>query len=123
MIEFIKRAEILKKYQNDVNFLKIKENATRVSRILKEIPACEVKESLFASDEEHALYKAVKSHTQKADDIEKYIVSLDELIKPTEAFFDKVLVMDKDENVKNNRLSLLNLLKKKFDCVCDFEKL
>ena len=29
----------------------------------------------------------------------------------------------KDENVKNNRIALLNKLKEKFNVVCDFEKL
>ena len=38
-------------------------------------------------------------------------------------FFDKVLVMDKDENVKNNRLKLLTFAKSKFDKICDFSKL
>ena len=121
--EFIKRAEILKKYQNDSNFLKIKENATRVSRILKEIPSKTIKEDLFTLPEEKNLYKSITLHSEKADDIEKYITSLAILVEPSEAFFDKVLVMDKDEDIKNNRLALLNALKEKFSLVCDFEKL
>ena len=121
--DFILRAGILKKYQNDDNFLKIKENATRVSRILKEKVDNPVKEDLFVLPEEKSLYEAILSHGEKSDDIEKYIVSLNSLIQPTEAFFDKVLVMDKDEKIKNNRIALLNLLKDKFSKVCDFEKL
>jgi len=123
LTDFIKKAEIIKRHQNNSQFLKIKENATRVTRILKEIPHVEVKEGLFNTPEEKNLYLAIKNHRANSEDIEKYIVSLNELISPTEAFFDKVLVMDKDENIKNNRLALLNLLKEKFSKVCDFEKL
>ena len=54
---------------------------------------------------------------------EKYINSLNILIEPIVQFFDKVLVMDKDENIKNNRLALLENLREKFDPICDFEKL
>ena len=39
------------------------------------------------------------------------------------AFFDNVLVMDSDENVKNNRLSMLTRLKEKFEKLCDFSKI
>ena len=38
-------------------------------------------------------------------------------------FFDDVLVMDKDEKVKNNRLALLNELKNKYIMLTDFSKL
>ncbi|MBR3604558.1 MAG: hypothetical protein IKL52_00845, partial [Candidatus Gastranaerophilales bacterium] len=64
-----------------------------------------------------------KNHSVMADDLEVYIQSLKQLIKPIVEFFDKVLVMDKDEKIKNNRIALLNKLKEKFSVVCDFEKL
>ena len=38
-------------------------------------------------------------------------------------FFDDVLVMDKDEKIKNNRLALLNELKNKYIMLTDFSKL
>ena len=38
-------------------------------------------------------------------------------------FFDDVLVMDKDEKVKNNRLALLNELKNKYIMLTDFTKI
>ena len=62
-------------------------------------------------------------HNQALDDLENYILSLKQLIKPIAEFFEKVLVMDKDEKIKNNRIALLNKLKEKFCVVCDFEKL
>ncbi|MBQ4645899.1 MAG: glycine--tRNA ligase subunit beta [Candidatus Gastranaerophilales bacterium] len=120
---FIKRAEVLMKYQDDADFAIIKENATRVSRILKENNFDLFDEKLFALDEEKNLYNAILAHSEEKSDLEKYIKSLNVLIKPITEFFDKVLVMDKDEKIKNNRIALLNKLKEKFSIVCDFEKL
>ncbi len=123
LVGFIKRAEILVKYQNDENFNKIKENANRVSRILKDVIRVDIDSSLFVLDEEKALYEAVKKHNTSSEDLDEYIKSLESLICPTSDFFEKVLVMDKDEKIKNNRLALLNLLKNKYTVICDFEKL
>ena len=82
-----------------------------------------IDEKLFILDEERALYSAICAHSAKSADLENYIQSLKTLIQPIANFFDKVLVMDKDEKVKNNRIALLNKLKEKFAIVCDFEKL
>ena len=120
---FIKRAQIVKKYINDSDFAKIRENATRIQRITKEQSNKDVNESLFVLNEEKALYEAIKAHSTKEDNLDEYIKSLSILIEPIVQFFDKVLVMDKDEKIKNNRVALLNLLKEKFSVVCDFEKL
>lgn len=123
LASFIKRAEILIKHQTSSDFEAIKENATRVSRILKDNSFNTVDSLLFVLDEEKNLYQALVEHNQKADDLELYILSLKQLIQPTVDFFEKVLVMDKDEKIKNNRIALLNKLKEKFSVVCDFEKL
>lgn len=45
-------------------------------------------------------------------DYEAYLKQLEEINPSVEKFFNDVLVMDKDENVKENRLALLTLLKK-----------
>ena len=120
--DFIQRAKIITDFQKQENFGAIKENATRIQRILKNGAFNEVNENLFVLDEEKALYKAAKEHKADEKDLKGYINSLNVLIEPVVKFFDKVLVMDKDEKIKNNRLALLNILKQKFDLVCDFEK-
>lgn len=120
---FINRAKILQKYQGDCDFEKIKENATRVARILKGQELNNIDEKLFNSKEEEALYKAIKEHSANEQELGDYIKSLNVLIAPIAEFFDKVLVMDKDEKIKNNRIALLTALNKKFRVICDFEKL
>lgn len=122
LADFIKRAETLTKYQTDSNFALIKENATRVLRILKDNSFDSIDEKLFVLNEEKALYNAILEHKAESE-LDLYIQSLKSLIQPTANFFEKVLVMDKDENIKNNRIALLNKLKEKFSLVCDFEKL
>ena len=55
-----------------------------------------------------------------------YKTYLDEIIAinpAVEKFFEDVLVMDKDEQVKENRIALLTLLKKKYEKLTDFSKL
>lgn len=121
--DFISRAKIITKFENNKDFIEIKENATRVSRILKNNSLNNPNEALFVLDEEKALFKAIKEHNCPKDNLEEYILSLKSLTLPSSNFFDKVLVMDKDEKIKNNRIALLSLLKEKFDIVCDFEKL
>ena len=118
----MKRKDISHGKENS-DFALIKENATRVSRILKDEINQEIKENLFAVEEEKNLYNAIKMHNSNKENLEEYIISLKSLIQPTAEFFDKVLVMDKDENIKNNRLALLKQLKDKFSAVCMFEKL
>ena len=120
---FIEKAKILTKYQTNSDFELIKENATRVKRILKNNSFDNISSDLFVLDEEKALYEAIKNHNANTNNLDLYIQSLKSLISPIVQFFDKVLVMDKDEKIKNNRLALLSKLNEKFSVVCDFEKL
>ena len=54
---------------------------------------------------------------------ENYLKELVSLNPYVTKFFDDVLVMDKDEKVKNNRLALLNELKNKYIMLTDFSKI
>ena len=100
---------------------KLLENANRVLRILKEETG-NVDESLFALDAEKDLYKAVQEIKFNGD-YKKYLSDLTQINPVVTKFFDDVLVMDKDEKVKNNRLALLNTLKNKYIILTDFSKL
>lgn len=100
---------------------KLIENANRVLRILKE-EAGEVKPELFIEDVEKALYQAVQSVSFDGD-YAKYLKDLTQINPAVTKFFDDVLVMDKDEKIKNNRLALLKSLKNKYIILTDFSKL
>jgi glycyl-tRNA synthetase beta chain len=87
-----------------------------------------VSESLFEHDEERALDKAageVSGRVTSAAKSGKYAEAFGEMarLQPlVSAFFEKVLVMAKDEKVKNNRLALLKNLSSMFAGVADFSK-
>ncbi len=116
--DYVARVKAVSKLSDE----KLLENANRVLRILKDEADTNVKESLFAEQAEKDLYKAVQS-VNFAGDYDKYLQDLISINSVVTKFFDDVLVMDKDESIKNNRLSLLNTLKNKYIILTDFSKL
>ena len=100
---------------------KLLENANRVLRILKEKPG-DVNPDLFVLDAEKDLFNSVNK-ISFSNDYSLYLDDLNKINPVVTKFFDDVLVMDKDEKVKNNRLALLNLLKDKYAVLADFSKL
>ena len=118
LADYLKRVEIVSKLDNP----QLLENANRVSRILKEYSKQNVDKNLFKEPSENMLLEQIKT----VDDNFEYSKYLDALIAinpSVEKFFNDVLVMDKDEKVKENRLALLTMLKKKYFRLTDFSKL
>ena len=101
---------------------KLLENANRVLRILKEEVNVNVNLALFVLDAEKALYNEVQK-INYAGNYNDYLQALITINPVVTKFFDDVLVMDKDEKIKNNRLALLNELKNKYIMLTDFSKL
>lgn len=119
--EWLKRTEAVNNFVNSKDSIKIFET---INRVLKITQGNKVEgkpdEALFNTEEEKALYGVILNSPeityQNINEIERFI-------EPLNLFFDKVLVMDKDEKIKNNRLKLLNILAEKFNLVCDFSKI
>lgn len=118
LCDYFERVKVV----SQLNDAKLLENANRVLRILKEDVTVSVDTSLFSFDAEKALYSAVEK-ISFAGDYNKYLADLVEINPVVTKFFDDVLVMDKDEKIKNNRLALLNELKNKYIMLTDFSKL
>ena len=101
----------------------------RVGNISKKAEITTIDESLFALDEEKALYSAyveVAKTLETALANKDYKVAIDKiqtLATPINTFFDKVMVMDKDENIKNNRLALLKNIDTLIKSIADFGKI
>lgn len=71
-------------------------------------------------------YEAAAAEVEKeiaAQDYAGAIATLSQLAAPIDAFFDGVMVMDKDEKIKNNRLGLLKLVDNLVCQVADFGKI
>lgn len=101
----------------------------RVANIARKSAAEAIYPERFHIAEEMALYQAYTS-TKSAveslvsgEDFEGAIDALTELAAPIDAFFDNVMVMDKDEAIKDNRLALLRGVDGIIREVADFTKL
>jgi glycyl-tRNA synthetase beta chain len=118
LADYVERVELVKDIKSEL----LLENANRVVRIIKDAKGSTVDEKYFVEPCEKALYDAVKN-IEKTTDYKSYLAKLESLNPFITKFFDDVLVMDKDENVKNNRISLLSILKEKYEHLADFSKL
>jgi len=93
-------------------------NQTAVRQVMK--PG-ELKEKLLIEPEEKELFTALLEVRERLTD--NSFNALFELKDPINSFFDKVLVMDKDPEIRENRLALLLSIKKIFDSLGDFSKI
>ena len=69
------------------------------------------------------MYNAIKEINENVLTYEELEKSLIKVIPFVSEFFEKVLVMDNDEEVKLNRITLLNTIKQKFAKIADFSKI
>jgi glycyl-tRNA synthetase beta chain len=105
----------------------------RVVNIIKKTaaggPQGQVREDLLSHATEKELFAAFKEvQVQVAElfingDFEKALLIIASLKDPVDAFFDGVLVMAEDAEVRNNRLALLGSIAALFDQFADFSKL
>lgn len=99
-----------------------------IARKAEDVQAA-VETGLLAEQVEKDLYKAYEAAASKvekeivAQDYAGAIATLSQLAAPIDAFFDGVMVMDKDEKIKNNRLGLLKLVDNLVCQVADFSKI
>ena len=118
LTDYIKRVEVVAK----LNSPALLESANRVLRMLKEDSNKQVNKLLFKEPAEGMLLSQIETVSENLS-YDAYLKQLEEINPSVEKFFNDVLVMDKDENVKENRLALLTLLKSKYAYLADFSKL
>lgn len=112
------------------DFQKLLVGFKRAYNITKQVTEdYEVNPTLFKEEEEEALFGVYESKKElffsamgerRYDDAISILVSFKESI---DRYFDKVFVMDKDENIKRNRLTLLKKIKNMFLTYADFSKI
>ena len=84
---------------------------------------------LFKNDFEKNLYKKINdirkyfSSVGKSENYEESIKILSMAKNEIDAFFDNVIVNDKDPSIKKNRLELLKMLCKSFENYFNFSKI
>ena len=122
--DFAKRVEFLSQKVNSSDFAALNEAANRIIRITKDYKTVQLPDStLFNTPLESKLMEYTNFIEEDKLDYEELYKKLFNAKEAIDEFFDKVLVMDKDENVKENRLALLYSIKKKFNKIADFSKL
>ncbi|MBW2054934.1 MAG: glycine--tRNA ligase subunit beta, partial [Deltaproteobacteria bacterium] len=126
------RAKALQNLKTAPDFEPLAVAFKRVVNIIKKVKgfkAKPIKENLFEHDSEDALYsayQAVKDNVSinlKKGDPGQALHEIATLRGPVDAFFDGVLVMAKETNIRNNRLSLLKHIADLFETIADFSKI
>ncbi|MGM0416193.1 MAG: glycine--tRNA ligase subunit beta [Thermodesulfobacteriota bacterium] len=123
------RVEALNTLKNQDDFEPLAATFKRVGNIISGGVEAQVNPELFESQSEtnlHAALNKVRTHVDTAMQEGKYLEALHAIatLRPAvDSFFDDVMVMAKDEQVKTNRLALLTEVSSLFSGLADFSRL
>lgn len=125
------KAQVLAEYVVTAEAQESIQAFTRVDNISKkaEVLSPVINATLLKEQVEQDLYKAVTTVDKQAIALlkdsryQEYMDLLNTLAAPVNAFFDGVMVMDKDENIKDNRLALLAQVRELANTVGDLSKI
>ncbi|MFW6130249.1 MAG: glycine--tRNA ligase subunit beta [Atribacterota bacterium] len=129
LIDALLRIKVIQNIYNYTKFNKIITAATRTFNLSKNARTNEINCTIFQEKEEDILYK---NYLKISDKIEKAVLKqeydkifdyLELMTEPINSFFDSVLVMDKDEIIRNNRLALLKNITNMYYSVADLSKI
>ena len=95
----------------------------RVGNIARAAEIGTVDAALFTAQEEGALLAAYENVVAVRAEAEDPLVAEQTLAKAIDAFFDAVMVMDKDERIKKNRLTLLKAVDNYLLWTADYSKI
>ena len=102
---------------------------SRISNISKEAIAGKVDEALFAHDSEAKLntaYNSIKAEVEAMLARREYVKALELLISikdSVDAFFDSVMIMDENMDIRSNRLAMLSNIRTTMESVADLSKI
>lgn len=120
--DFVERLKLVSVIVDDKDFSAFNEAANRIIRLIKDKDVLNAPDkSLFVNEHEKKLYDYALSIN--AESYESLYNQLKGAVPVINSFFDNVLVMDKDEKIKENRMALIGGFKKQFDRIADFSKI
>ena len=117
--EILKKIEAINTILANDDYQKMFNNAKRVANILKKsdlAPTRVINENLLRESSEKILYNKITEIEEELNsslvdnNYIEYLKKLNSLSACTKIFFEDVMINDKDENIKLNRLSLLYLI-------------
>ena len=129
-----KKAHALQLLKSDPDFEILATAFKRVVNIIKKADSSEivsqpVNESLFEHDSESDLYKIYKDINALVDthidngNIDKAFSEIASMRETVDRFFDDVMVMAEDMDIRRNRLALLGQISGLFEQLADFSKI
>lgn len=114
MVDLAVRCKALAAYVEAGNADPLVQVSVRVSNLCKKIEKeVAISGALFKDESENKLHEVVAAVSKEIIpeivlyDYAAVLKAGEKVIEPVNAFFDNVMVMDEDENVKNNRLAML----------------
>ena len=130
IVDLFVRAKALAEYVETPEAAESIQAFTRVANLCKKAEGeTIIRENLFVETAEKELYEVI-CRLQKetipalvAYNYAEVLKLMNEVSAPVNKFFDTVMVMDKDENVKNNRLALLVQVKETASMVGDLSSI
>ena len=129
IVDSVLRMEALENIRCRDSFVVLAGSFKRIRNITKDNRTTEVQSRFFSETAEEELYRVV-SHVRDTAlpliDKQLYDQALEVLLemkKPVDTFFDEVMVMDKDETIRQNRLNLLSVLRELVLKIGDISKM
>lgn len=114
VVDLAARCKVLAAYVEAGNAEPLVQVSVRVSNLCKKIEKeVAISGALFKDESENKLHEVVAAVSKEIIpeivlyDYAAVLKAGEKVIEPVNAFFDNVMVMDEDENVKNNRLAML----------------
>jgi glycyl-tRNA synthetase beta chain len=135
LVDAADRVAAVKAIRDTKNFVPLAAAFKRIRNILEKSAAVADKSQLVVQDDllwepaERELYAATQkigedaTRKKKARRYREALETISALRPSVDSFFDKVLVMVEDQNVRRNRLALLGNLLKEFSTIADFSEL
>lgn len=127
--EMKERLDALKKFISDAEYTPLLLAMKRIHNIVPKTDVPELTPALLLEEQEKSLYSELQNVKPTFDALfrnKKYYDALKHLSTLTGTinnFFDKILVMDKRDEIKLNRFALLQEIKKMVSLIADFSKL
>lgn len=129
LVHVIEKIKALQDFRKNPDFEPVSTAFKRVDNILKDFKGGQFDVNLLSNDAEIKLFSYfdnIKPRIEKGIAEKDFQAALNKLatLRPSvDAFFDNVMVMDKDEIIRFNRLSLLAEISSLFHKIADFSKI
>ncbi len=129
VLDLYTRAEAINRWIDRESLTDMLVAFNRVSTLAQKAENIEINESLLVEESEKNLFnsfKEVDNDIKELMEEKEYTKSLDRfasLKSNIDAFFDSVMVMDDNIDIRNNRLSLLKLIYNSMLLICDLSKI